>query len=226
MAILLRPGNAGATPPMTTCGCSPTRWLRCPMSRGIGIGKKVLVRVDAGGGTHEFLDYLTPAPGIYGRVRADRGDGRCDRGNPGLGVDPGLRRQRRYPRRHLVAEATGVCDLSTWPPGMRLIVRKERPVRREALLIRTEVKDLRRRSRRGGTVELRAARPGRAASGPDKAGTYQHCQMVRVRRAGRKRSTQGTDVYVPSSCTGSNLADMGRGRCASHRVLVGTSWVG
>ncbi len=26
-----------------------------------------------------------------------------------------------------VAEATGVCDLSGWPPGMRVIVRKERP---------------------------------------------------------------------------------------------------
>ncbi len=58
-----------------------------------------------------------------------------------------------------VAEATGVVDLSDWPAGMRLIVRKERPVRREALLIRMEVKNLRRRSRRSGTVELRAARP-------------------------------------------------------------------
>lgn len=26
-----------------------------------------------------------------------------------------------------VAEATGVCDLTGWPPGMRVIVRKERP---------------------------------------------------------------------------------------------------
>lgn len=57
-----------------------------------------------------------------------------------------------------VAEATGVLDLSGWPPGMRVIVRKERPVRREALLIRTEVKDRRRRSCRSRTVELRAAR--------------------------------------------------------------------
>jgi hypothetical protein len=28
--------------------------------------------------------------------------------------------------------------------------------------------------------------PGRVASGPYKAGTYQHCQMVRVRRARRR----------------------------------------
>ncbi|MFF7976627.1 hypothetical protein [Streptomyces sp. NPDC007905] len=34
--------------------------------------------------------------------------------------------------------------LDGWPKGMRLIVRKERPVRREALLIRAEVGDLRR----------------------------------------------------------------------------------
>ena len=42
-----------------------------------------------------------------------------------------------------VAELAGDC-LKDWPRGMRLIVRKERPVRREALLIRTEVQDLRR----------------------------------------------------------------------------------
>jgi hypothetical protein len=43
-----------------------------------------------------------------------------------------------------VAEATDLVDLSAWPVGTRLILRKERPVRREALLIRMEVKDLRR----------------------------------------------------------------------------------
>lgn len=54
-----------------------------------------------------------------------------------------------------VAELAGDV-LKGWPAGMRLIVRKERPVRREALLIRTEVGDLRRRSCRSRTVELRA----------------------------------------------------------------------
>jgi hypothetical protein len=42
-----------------------------------------------------------------------------------------------------VAELTGNVLLGR-PDGMRLIIRKERPVRREALLIRTEVGDLRR----------------------------------------------------------------------------------
>jgi hypothetical protein len=56
-----------------------------------------------------------------------------------------------------VAELTGLLDLSGWPAGMRIIIRKERPVRREALSIRTEVRDLRRRSCRSRTVELRAA---------------------------------------------------------------------
>ena len=44
----------------------------------------------------------------------------------------------------MVAEATTLVNLSTWPAGTRLVLRKERPVRREALLIRTEVKDRRR----------------------------------------------------------------------------------
>jgi hypothetical protein len=57
-----------------------------------------------------------------------------------------------------VAEATELVDLSKWPLGTRLILRKERPVRREALLIRTEVRYRRRRSCRSRTVELRAAR--------------------------------------------------------------------
>jgi hypothetical protein len=56
-----------------------------------------------------------------------------------------------------VAEVSGLVNLTAWPQGTRLILRKERPVRREALLIRTEVRGLRRRSCRSRTVELRAA---------------------------------------------------------------------
>ena len=43
-----------------------------------------------------------------------------------------------------VAEVTDLHNLDNWPKGSRVIVRKERPVRREALLILTEVIDLRR----------------------------------------------------------------------------------
>jgi hypothetical protein len=50
-----------------------------------------------------------------------------------------------------VAEATGLVNLSAWPTGTWLILRKERPVRREALLIRTEVRDRRHRSCRSRT---------------------------------------------------------------------------
>src|SRR5262245_33884898 len=42
-------------------------------------------------------------------------------------MDTRLQRRRPSPRRAWVAELTGLIDLTEWPPGMRVIVRKERP---------------------------------------------------------------------------------------------------
>src|SRR3712207_2295230 len=42
-------------------------------------------------------------------------------------MDAGLRRRPPDPSEAFVAEVTGLFDLSSWPRGMRLIVRKERP---------------------------------------------------------------------------------------------------
>lgn len=48
-------------------------------------------------------------------------------------------------------------------------------------------------------------------SSPDKAGTGQYCQMVRVRRAKRKGVTRVNQWWnLRNRGTGSNLADMGR----------------
>jgi len=60
-------------------------------------------------------------------------------------------------------------------------------VRREALTIRVEVKDLpppalSQQSGEAGGSLIREA-PGRAGAAPDKAGTCQYCQMARARRA-------------------------------------------
>ena len=68
--------------------------------------------------------------------------------------------------------------------------------------------------------------PGRVGSSPDKAGTCQHCQMVRVRRAGRKGVREEPAFTSLNACTGSNLADMGRGGAHPPSVAVGNSWVG
>jgi hypothetical protein len=42
-------------------------------------------------------------------------------------VDPGLRRNDKIRDGAWVAELTGLLDMSKWPEGMRVIVRKERP---------------------------------------------------------------------------------------------------
>src|SRR6266542_1900905 len=59
------------------------------------------------------------------------------------------------------------------------------------------------------------ATPGRAASGPDKGGTYRDCQTARVRVARSEGVTQVNPcLTLRNSEAGSNLAD--RGRCAAH----------
>jgi hypothetical protein len=61
--------------------------------------------------------------------------------------------------------------------------------------------------------------PGRAGSSPDKAGTYQRCQMVRVRRASWRGVREEPVLLRPSNLvTGSNLADAGPGAVLSCRV--------
>ena len=57
-------------------------------------GRKVLIRTDGAGGTHEFLNWLTAQRlSVLGRVHPDPGHGREAGNHPGIGVDPGLRRR-------------------------------------------------------------------------------------------------------------------------------------
>jgi hypothetical protein len=67
---------------------------------------------------------------------------------------------------------------------------------------------------------------GRVASGPDKAGTCQYCQMVRAGRAGRKGVRKEPAFTSLNAWTGSNLVDMGRERRAPIPVGWGTPGLG
>ncbi len=62
----------------------------------------------------------------------------------------------------------------------------------------------------------------RVASGPDKVGTCQHCQMVRVRRARWKGVRKEPAFTSLKGWIGSNLADMGRERCVPTHFGLGT----
>lgn len=128
LAILLRPGNAGSNTAADHKTVLASALEQLPFGVGYRVGKKVLVRTDAAGATHEFLDYLTARRLSYSlgfalsEVMATAIDA-----IPDHAWTPAYDADRQVREGAWVAEATGVADLSGWPAGMRLIVRKERP---------------------------------------------------------------------------------------------------
>lgn len=129
LAVLLRPGNAGSNTAADHVSVLRDALRQLPGHQaGRRPGRKVLVRIDGAGATHQVLDWLSgqrlsysvgfalPAntdtllallPEDVWQVAYDSGGG----------VREGA----------WVAELTGLLDLTGWPPGMRVIVRKERP---------------------------------------------------------------------------------------------------
>lgn len=94
LAITLRPGNAGANTAADHIAITRPALTQLPSVTGSRPGKRVLVRTDSAGGTHEFLNYLTaPAVGVLGRFRADRDQRHHHRSPLPASVDPGLRRR-------------------------------------------------------------------------------------------------------------------------------------
>ncbi len=94
-------------------------------------GKNVLVRIDGARGTHELIAWLTragcptrsasPCPVTRPQSRPSW------RASPPEVCEPAYDSDGQVRPGAWVAEMTGLFDLSGWPPGMRLIVRKERP---------------------------------------------------------------------------------------------------
>ncbi len=59
LAILLRPGNADANTAADHVTVVKDALAQLPIDAGYRVGRRVLVRADAGGATHDFLNYLT-----------------------------------------------------------------------------------------------------------------------------------------------------------------------
>ncbi len=126
LTVLLRPGNAGSN--TAAEHIEVTRLALAQLPRRAR--RRVLIRTDSGGGTHDFLKWLaSPGRRLHYSVGMtitedmhqailtlpDRvWEAAYDAGGE---VRPGA----------WVAELTGLLDLSSWPEGMRVIVRKERP---------------------------------------------------------------------------------------------------
>lgn len=124
----LRAGNAGANTASDHKRVLAATLAQLPWRPGHRVGQKILVRTDAGGGTHEFLAYCHSRRLQYsvGFTLTDTMAGAVDRvpkhvWTPAYNSD-GEPRDGAW-----VTEITGLLDLGGWPPGIRVIVRKERP---------------------------------------------------------------------------------------------------
>ena len=132
--LMLRPGNAGSNTAADHIAVTRKALAQLPGHRaGTRPGRRVLVRTDGAGATHAYLDWLSgqrlgysvgfTLPGdaeqvlakIPDSVWAPALDGHDEHGHDEI-------RDGAW-----VAELTGLLDLHTWPAGMRVIARKERP---------------------------------------------------------------------------------------------------
>ena len=125
LAIALRPGNAGSNTATDHITVISAALRQLPGRRA---GKSVLVRIDGAGSTHKVLDWLTRRRLAYS-VGFTLPDNTPDllRLIPEHVWTPAYDAHDQIRDGAWVAELTNLLDLSTWPAGMRVIVRKERP---------------------------------------------------------------------------------------------------
>jgi hypothetical protein len=126
LALVLRAGSAGSNTAADHIEAAGLAIAQLPQH----LRRRVLVRTDSGGGTHGFLDWLTARSRrlhysvgmtITEAIAAAIGQVPADAWTPAYDGD-GQVRDGAW-----VADITAMVDLSSWPAGMRVIVRKERP---------------------------------------------------------------------------------------------------
>jgi DDE family transposase len=126
LAIVLRPGNAASNTAADHVEAARLALAQLPRHlRG-----RVLVRADSGGGTREFLRWLTarPRPLHYSAgmtITQDMKEAILK--VPAKSWTPAYDGDGQVRDGAWVADITGMLDLSSWPAGMRVLVRKERP---------------------------------------------------------------------------------------------------
>ena len=129
LSVLLRPGNAGSNTAADHITVTRAALKQLPGHwRGTRPGRRVLVRADGAGCTHDFLGWVASQRMSYS-AGFTLPDGFGDKLRlipdhvwaPALDADGDIRDGA------FVAEVTGLLNLTSWPAGMRVIVRKERP---------------------------------------------------------------------------------------------------
>jgi hypothetical protein len=128
VAMLLRPGNSGSNTAADHITVVQDALAQLPYDPAYRVGKKVLVRIDGAGGTHGLIEYLTKR-----RLSYSVGFGLTDAYAEAIDLVPDQAWTPAYDADGQVrdgawvTELTDLLDLSSWPKGMRVIVRKERP---------------------------------------------------------------------------------------------------
>ncbi|HEY6422260.1 MAG TPA: IS1380 family transposase [Pseudonocardiaceae bacterium] len=129
LAVLLRPGNAGSNTAADHIAVIKDALAQLPGHRaGTRAGRRVLIRADAAGCTHDVVTWMTGQRLSYS-VGFTLPHNTADL----LALIPKQVWTPAYDAHDetrdgaWVAEITGLLDLSGWPEGMRVIVRKERP---------------------------------------------------------------------------------------------------
>jgi hypothetical protein len=124
LAIQLRPGNAGSN--TAAEHIEVTRLALAQLPRRLR--RRVLIRTDSGGGTHEFLAWLAARRLHYSIGMAITDDMQdAILALPERIWEPAYDTGGQVRPGAWVAELTGLLHLGSWPDGMRVIVRKERP---------------------------------------------------------------------------------------------------
>jgi len=123
---LLRPGNAGSNTATDHVAVLDLALAQIPAEHVEALD--ILVRADTAGATHGLVDYCRQARMRFSvgyelteKVRAAILTIGQDAWAPALDQDGSARKNGE------VCEITGIVDLSAWPEGSRLIVRRERP---------------------------------------------------------------------------------------------------
>ena len=126
LAFMLRPGNAGSNTAADHIAATRLGLAQLPRH----LRRQVLIRADSGGGTQDFLAWLSK-PGR--RLAYSAGFTITEEVQQAILTLPGRVWEPAYDAGGQVrpgawvAELTGLLDLANWPKGMRVIVRKERP---------------------------------------------------------------------------------------------------
>jgi hypothetical protein len=127
LVIHLRPGNAGSNTAADhiTVAAAALQQLPGAASRP---GKRVLIRTDGAGGTREFVTWLARRRVSYSvgfTLPMDTAE--LYRLIPAAVWAPAYDADSQPRDGAEVAELTDLLDLTSWPAGMRVIVRRERP---------------------------------------------------------------------------------------------------